>query len=354
MELRGRIIALYGRFSPGQRDDLANVIADRGGRVIRDLTQRGDILVVGSLADSLIASGALPARLEIARRKGKAIYSEDGFRAVLADANAGETLTLPLATALTQSGASPEDAALLAAFGLITIRGDKSRFGDVAVLKTAAALREAACTQTEMVRILVEAKRSAPIGRHKVIISADGAPALQWEDGLTTLGGQGYLPLDLSGNDEDDLFEAAVVAEAGEQFSEALQLYDMCVRIDREDAIALYNIGNIHMRLQDMDAAALAYRRALARDEEFVEARYNLALVLEEVGRADEAERELGAILALYPDHADAVFNLAQVTLDAGRPKDARALFERYLTLSPPSDWAAKARKAILYCSTAS
>jgi tetratricopeptide (TPR) repeat protein len=352
MELRSRIVALYGRFSPGQRDELANAIAERGGRVIRDLTQRGDILVVGSRADSLIASGALPARLEIARRKGKAIFSEEGFSASLADAIAGEAPTLALATALAQSGASPEDAALLAAFGLIAIKGGKCRFGDAAILKTAAALRAAACTQTQMIRILAEARRSSPIGRHKVVITAEGAPALQWEDGLTTLRGQGYLPLDLSGNDQDDLFEAAVVAETDGQFADALRLYDMCARIDRDDAIARYNIGNIHLRLRDLEAAALAYRRALARDGEFVEARYNLALVAEELGRADEAEGELRAVLALDPDHADAVFNLAQVSLDAGRAKDARALFERYLSLSPPSDWAAKARKAILYCST--
>lgn len=354
MELRGRIVALYGRFSSGQRDELAKTIAERGGRVIRDLTQRGDILVVGSRADSLIASGALPARLEIARRKGKAIYSEEGFRAALADPSGGEAPTLALATALPQSGASPEDAALLAAFGLITIRGGKCRFGDVAVLKTATMLRTAASTQTQMIRILAEARRSAPIGRHKVIITVEGAPALQWEDGFTTLSGQGYLPLDLSGANEDDLFEAAVIAETDEQFADALRLYDMCARIDREDAIALYNIGNIYLRLNDMEAAMLAYRRALARDEEFVEARYNLALALEELGRVDEAEKELGGVLALDPDHADAIFNLAQVTLSTGRPKDARTLFERYLTLNPPSDWAAKARKAILYCSTVS
>ncbi len=350
MDLRNRILALYGRFSPGLRDELVASIASRGGRVIRDLTERGDILVVGGMAHSLIASGALPARLEIARRGGKAIFSEDVFRSLFAAADARDAPTLPIATALAQSGANDSDADLLAAFGLINLGGDKVRFGDVAMLKTAAALRGAACTQTAMIRALLNARRSAPAGRYKVVIIAVGEPALEWEDGLTTLEGQGFLPLDLGGGNQDDLFEAAEVAESEDRLADALHLYDTCAGVDREDAISLYNIGNLHLRQGDIARAALTFRRALGRDGYFIEARYNLTLALEALGSKMEAESELRVVLAHDPDHADAHFNQAQLILGAGKPAEARDLFELYLTLDPPAEWAAKARRAILLC----
>jgi hypothetical protein len=36
--------------------------------------------------------------------------------------------------------------------------------------------------------------------------------------------------------------------------------------------------------------------------------------------------------------------------MKAGDMETARSLYERYLALDPPDDWAATARKAILYC----
>ena len=55
-------------------------------------------------------------------------------------------------------------------------------------------------------------------------------------------------------------------------------------------------------------------------------------------------------MLAADPAYADAVFNLAQLRMKAGAMAAAKALYERYLALDPPDDWAATARKAIPYC----
>ncbi len=94
----------------------------------------------------------------------------------------------------------------------------------------------------------------------------------------------------------------------------------------------------------------LAYRRAIARDPAFVEARYNLALALEADGKLDEASDELAALLEIDPRYSDAVFNRAQLLMKAGHIAHAKSLYERYLVLDPPADWAATARKAITYC----
>ncbi|MFI4974334.1 MAG: tetratricopeptide repeat protein [Caulobacterales bacterium] len=350
MDLSGRAVALYGRFSPGVRDHLQREIVRVGGHVARDLTRRSDLFVVGAMATTLIDNGALTARLRTARQRGVPVRGERAFSAELSGAAAPAAATLPLATALSQTEITRDDADILEAFDLIVISGDNCRFGDAAAIRTAAELRELGRSPAEVVRILVRARDLSPRGRHKIVLTTSGEAALQWEDGLTTLEGQGFLPLDEDHASVDDLFEAAALAEANGDIDEAARLYDMCARADRGDAIAPYNLGNIRLAQGATDEAVLAYQRALARDAGFVEARYNLAQALEATGKLDAASIELSRVLDADPEHSDAVFNLAQLRMKAGEMGPAKALYERYLALGPPEDWAATARKAIMYC----
>jgi tetratricopeptide (TPR) repeat protein len=348
MELKDRSVALYGRFTAGVRDRLQQAIEQQDGRVARDLTRSSDILVVGSQASALIDSGALPQRLAAARSRNVPVFGERAFRAALAG-EPPEPATLPLQTALGQTGMTREDAEVLAAFDLIVLAGEACRFADAGILRTAGELVGQGRSRGEAVRILARARDLSPEGRHRIVLTGAGEAALKWDDGLTSLEGQGLLPLD-EDHGIEDLFEAAAILEASGQPEQAARLYDMCARADRADPIAPYNLGNIRLGQQAFEEAALAYQRALARDPRFVEARYNLAQALEAAGKSGPAAVELARVLQADPRHSDAVFNLAQLTMKAGRMEEAKALYERYLALDPPEDWAATARKAILYC----
>jgi hypothetical protein len=350
MDVRDRAVALYGRFSPGVRERLVAQIVRGGGNVARDLTRRSHILVVGALATTLIDSGVLSARLRSAAGRGVPVKGERAFAAGLAGEGSGATPTLPLSTALAQTPLTRDDANILAAFDLIVVEGDSCRFGDAATLRTAGELIDRSRSRADVVRILTRARDLSPLGRHRIVLTGSGEAALQWQDGLTTLEGQGYFPLDEDHASLDDLFEGAALAEANGDTDTAARLYDMCGRADRSDAIAPYNLGNIRLAQGASDQAVLAYQQSLARDATFVEARYNLAQALEAAGKADAAEAELGRVLDADPNHADAVFNLAQLRMKAGEMRSAKALYERYLALDPPDAWAATARKAIVYC----
>jgi tetratricopeptide (TPR) repeat protein len=185
------------------------------------------------------------------------------------------------------------------------------------------------------------------------VLTPGGEAALQWTDGLTSLEGQGLLPLDEDHATVEDLFEAAAVAEAEGETAEAARLYDLCARADRADAIAPYNLGNIRLAEGAFPEAALAYQQALARDPRFAEARYNLAQALESAGKASAAADELARLVDAEPRHADALFNLAQLRMQAGDVAAAGALYERYLELGPPDEWAHMARQALRYCAAA-
>jgi tetratricopeptide (TPR) repeat protein len=351
MELFERTLALYGRFSEGARAALAEAIEARGGKTTRDLTRQSTALVVGARASSLIDTGALQARLKTAWDSGRVVFSEAAFRREIEKGATSQDAALPLSVALSRSRLSIEDAQLLAAFDLIAIHAGKCRFADSAVMQRMTSLRESGCRLSEIIDILLDVQREAPMGRYDVIVGADGRASLVWGDGHTTIAGQGMLPLDLSAGTVDDLFEAAVMADQDYRFEEAVRLYDMCARADRKDAVALYNLANVHLRHSRWDEAILSYRRALARDAHFVEARYNLAQALEASGQADAAASELASLLELDAEHSDALFNLAQLRMNADRLGDALPLYERYLGTNPPADWAAKARMALAYCS---
>ena len=352
MQLRDRRVALYGRFSPGERERLARAIEAAGGEVARDLTRRSDALVVGALAATLIDSGALPARLAAARERGVPVLGERAFVAELAG-EASSAATVPLATALTGTPVTRDDAAVLAAFDLIRLEDQATGFGDQTVIRSAAELIAAGRSLGEAVRVLARARDLAPRGRHKIVLTPTGEAALQWADGLTSLEGQGLLPLDEAHASVEDLFEAAAVAEADGDMDEAARLYDAVARADRTDPIAPYNHGNIRLAQEAYGEAALAYQQALARDPTFAEARYNLAQALEAAGKLDVAAAELERLLAAEPAHADALFNLAQLRMQAGDADAAMTLYQRYLALEPPEDWAKMARQAIAVCAAA-
>jgi hypothetical protein len=350
MDLSDRAFALYGKFSPGARDRFQQAIARAGGTVSRDLTRRSDALVVGALAAPLIDGGALGKRLQAAIERQLPVFAERVFAAELAGEPSEAKGTVPLTTALPGTGLRRDDVEILTAFDLAHLTGDTCRFRDVGVFRTAGNLLFKTRSMAEVVTIMSRARDRAPLGRHKVVLTRTGVPILQWDDGQTTLEGQGVLPFDEDHASLDDLFEAAAIAEANDELDEAARLYDLCARADRRDPIAAYNLANIRLGQGRSDEAVLAYQQALARDPRFVEARYNLAQALEAADKTEAATLELARVLEVEPQHSDALFNLAQLRMQAGEMGAAKALYERYLALDPPDEWAATARKAIVYC----
>ena len=350
MDLRGRSVALYGRFSAGRREAIREEIARRGGIVARDLMRRSDFLVVGALATALIDCGVLISRIRTARKRGVPVLGERAFEKALVDELRQDDATFPLATVLASTPLTSDDAEILAAFDLIALGNGNCRFSDAGTIRAAGEIVAQGRSLADAVRMLLEAREHAPSGRRKLVVTRSGDAALQWDDGLSNLQGQGLLPFGAEPPGVDELFEAAVLSEAAGESEEAAGLYDMCARAERSDAIALYNLGNIRLAQKRHRDAIVAYHRALARDSGLSEARYNLAIAFEASGKLEEASAELARLLTADPDYADAVFNRAQLLMKSGEIAAARTLYERYLTLDPPADFAATARKAITYC----
>jgi tetratricopeptide (TPR) repeat protein len=132
--------------------------------------------------------------------------------------------------------------------------------------------------------------------------------------------------------------------------ADALSELRLMIHEDRYDPAFFFNTGNALARLGDANAAADAYRKAVAqRRGNYARALNNLGVVLTRQGRWDEAHDALSAALAqenlLY---AEASYNLGRLHLLRGETGMALREWSRTLRLQPDhADAAAALARAL-------
>lgn len=337
----GEKVSLFGRFRIAPREDIARRIADLGGQTLKDLTRATTLLVVGSGAINLLPDGRLGRRLSEARDRGLPVLGETRLLALL-DGRDLPAATLP-ASKVADVSAPLLDA--LNAFDLIHLDGGQVAFEDSDTLKNAARL-EAEGMELAAILSALRRRRTAPRGRHRLSADAHGEPVLQWEDGVTTLTGQGMLPLD-DGDTLDALFETGLEAEMAGDLEAAARVYETCALSDRRDPISPYNLGNVRAEQGRLAEARVAYERAIARDTRFAEAHFNLAGVLEREGRGADARDHLRTAARIDPRYPDPLFNLAQLAMAEDDLGEAEKHFRMYLRLAEDGPLSRKAEKAL-------
>ena len=134
------------------------------------------------------------------------------------------------------------------------------------------------------------------------------------------------------------------LAGAGRR-AEAVTLLRSMLAEERFDPQLFYNVGNALARLNESDAAAEAYRKAIAqRRGNYARAQHNLGVVLTRLGRWDEAEEALRAALRLESNtYAEASYSLGRLHSLRGNAALATAEWERTLRLKPDHTAAAVA-----------
>lgn len=78
----------------------------------------------------------------------------------------------------------------------------------------------------------------------------------------------------------------------------AISMYGQCLARDARHYRALYNIGTVHHRLQEVDAEIAAYRKAIEIKPNYTPALYNLAFALRDKGDKPAAKVGFEAYLA--------------------------------------------------------
>ena len=337
----GDKVSLFGRFRLVSRDVIAHRIADLGGQTVKDLTRATTLFVIGAGAHNLMSDGRLSRRLAQARARDLPVIGEARFLDMLEGASLPEA-TLPMARA---AMISDELADVLNAFDLIHLTGGHVAFQDSDTLKNAARL-EASGMDPAAILSALRRRRTSPRGRHQLGADAHGQPVLEWEDGVTSLSGQGKLAIDDS-DTLDGLFEAGLEAELEGDLEAAARIFETCALSDKRDPISPYNLGNVRAAQGKPGEAKIAYERAIARDGSFAEAHFNLAGLLEAEGRTDDASNHLAKAVSIDAEYPDPYFNLAQLAMAREDLPQAALHFRRYLHLAENGQLAKKAKKAL-------
>jgi len=194
-------------------------------------------------------------------------------------------------------------------------------------------------------------QQDQPLARLRLVSDQYGRIVHQIGSALADLDGQMRLPLpDAENPSIDELFEAAEEAEWLGELPVATKLYQRCMRLDRKDPIAPFNLANVLRESDDIDGAVFHLRIALGLDPHFADAWYNLALVMDGKGEKRAAMEGFERAIEADADYADPIYNLAQLYFDDGNFQDADRLWTRYLTLDTDSEWSRRARYGIALC----
>ena len=136
-----------------------------------------------------------------------------------------------------------------------------------------------------------------------------------------------------------EILNASDVAGAAQAWQEAL-------RLDPENAEALFHLGNRLREQNEPELAADYYERALRRAPGHVAVLNNLGLALQAQGKLERAEASYREVLASQPQHVDALANLACLLQSDKRYREAVLSFEKALTVRrefPATFWRSRA-----------
>ena len=340
--LSGEHVALAGRLSVLSRRDARGLVERLGGTFSADLTARTTMLLCEQAAPELpphiqrviterdlCQLAGLPDPDTLRER----YYSSRDLRGMYA-------------------GLRDEHLRYLEKWGLVRPAAGRYSFADLTVIRQAAAEVERGTPLKAVLRLLsseqegqlaldFQAPRSERAPARVVALPAAAAPepALfpDRADRVTTanhtMAAKYFLEgAELDDGDERDL-EAAALA------------YRRAAMFDPHLVPALVNLANIHYERDELVEAEALYEKAIRIDTECFEAYFNLGNIHHDVARYTEAVSAYRDALAINPAYPEAHFYLAVTLEKLGRSVEARPHWKAYRDLAPDGEFVELAKE---------
>ena len=127
---------------------------------------------------------------------------------------------------------------------------------------------------------------------------------------------------------------AGMLAELG-RTEEAIRHLEESMRIRPDFAIALSDLGRLHLLNGDTERAVSLFGRAIKAGPELPQAHHNLATALLGQGKANEAEAHFRRALGEWPDFAEAHYGLGEVLESRSDSAAALEHFRRAVSAKP-------------------
>lgn len=358
IDFEGQIVTIVGRLSMMPRRVAAAEIERQGGVLRHGLVRQTTYVVIAKKSYAQLACGRLLAQLACADRIGAACISEQRFFASLGLVPADPPIVgaVRLDYFATKTKLRPDVIRLLVLFDVVRPQDGQYSFCDLIAARDVARLLGEGVDLADILASSAEAGRGPgsaddqPLARLR-LVSDPGQRAARFGRAPAELDDQLRLALPGAKNSSfDELFDAAEAAEQAGELTAAEALYRCCVRLDKRDPIAPFNLANVLRELGKVEPAEQHLRHAVGIDPLFADAWYNLALLHNDEGNRTAAIKAFERATAAEPEFGDALYNLAMLRLEAGDFAEAGRLWQRYLALDPDSEWSDKARHRLAFC----
>ncbi|OGH57453.1 MAG: hypothetical protein A3G34_04395 [Candidatus Lindowbacteria bacterium RIFCSPLOWO2_12_FULL_62_27] len=119
------------------------------------------------------------------------------------------------------------------------------------------------------------------------------------------------------------------------QWKDTRTLYEYSVRVEPDNYLAHYNLGNQSLTEGNLDLAIRHYSETVRCVPNHTKGRLGLGKALVQKGRIDEAIAQYQAALLIEPNYADAHSNLGSALARQGKLDDAVRHFARTLQIAP-------------------
>ncbi len=370
--LQGCRVALTGRLATLTRSAAHDLVRRHGGTIVRSVTRRTGLLVIGMRGWPILPNGAVSGMLERAEE-----LAAGGHRIeILSEAAFRERIGLdPPTSTQAKSYTAGQIAELLGIdplqlrrweqLSLVRSDGGHYDFRDLVSLRTIAALVSRG-VRTEVIaeslrrfgRFLPDSER--PLAQLRLVAEDPSSVLVECDGAL--IGADGQLRMDFGqadapppearprlepGDPADDALQRGLECEEAGDLPAAITAYREALRKQPAFAEAAFNLGNVLRARGEHGEAEKAYRLAVQLDPGLAEGWYNLADMAEQGGALSESVQHLEQALRIDPDYADAHYNLARCLEALARSGEAARHWSSYLRLDPSSDWADAARRQL-------
>jgi tetratricopeptide (TPR) repeat protein len=350
MSLLGAKVHIHGRFRGLTKRRIAQLVTVGGAKMARRATSATLVaLGHGSAVSTLSDAGELNLGFKVPSRAE--FVSERRFKAKLGIPSAGAEGARDYSGPQLErhSGLSAVQLGCLVLYDVLDPVEGSYSYRDLVAARTIGRLVSAGARFGKI------AAAALALEQHGIDLATARLAESPWGEILQEIGGQsarldGQLLLPLHGDDLDanEAFARAEASEEDGDLPTARRWYELAARLDRDDAVIPYNLGNVLDALGKSAEAEIAYRQAIGRSPDLADAWFNLGLLQERAQRLGEALESYAQAYLVEPTYCDALYNGAALLMRLRRFREALPLWEKIAATTP--DGVVEARRLAHLC----
>ena len=119
------------------------------------------------------------------------------------------------------------------------------------------------------------------------------------------------------------------------EYSELISILNLMIQIDPDNEKSFLNLAICYQNIEELEASAQAYKKAITIKPDYPEALNNFGIVLRKQNKLDEALKLYEKAIAIKPDYSEALNNLGLTFKEKQKYNEAIEAYEKALKIKP-------------------